>query len=548
MKQKLSQMVGDDRFNKTIIQLESIIIESVEAVNSDVFSTIKMVATHQYDTDDIPSSTIIDWLNEGVQIHNETSSEICLFCGQKINIESIQNQIKLYNENQIQKDTVILKDFEITLNGIIETISNNLQLFPQLREILPVDLQEAEKQLNDYILSITSFRNSLLSKIEDMKNYKFDPDNNLEITINSIIKITTTLQEQIHSEITALRSRDHDKELLVKGSIGLEIKQNKDIQRRITEISDLHDELNKGKSSNKETIRRIRELTSQKSSTSDFAAFITEILSNLGIRFKITPDSDDHNYIITLAETDQELTVSDISEGERNILALLFFYYELYTDNNQQDFKNEIELIVVDDPITSLDEVNHMYILNLVEQILSVSLPQVFIFTHIWEDICTLGYKFNHSNSDNSYFEVKKNAEGKSYLTKLSANINPYNHHFAEVYDFSNKQLTDDLSDCDIYHMPNTIRLVLEGFLSNKTKQTSPTKAKEKEIAKILFNKEWTSISEDKKTELGELLLVANVDSHRIHRNPEQVQRAAKFLMNRIKDVDKVHFDSFKTT
>ena len=79
-------------------------------------------------------------------------------------------------------------------------------------------------------------------------------------------------------------------------------------------------------------------MKNSKSTTSDFATFISELLDNLGIEFFL--DIVDNNYVIKHRQDKTILTIEDISEGENNLLALLFFYYELFEDNKQKKFKS----------------------------------------------------------------------------------------------------------------------------------------------------------------------------------------------------------------
>ena len=43
--------------------------------------------------------------------------------------------------------------------------------------------------------------------------------------------------------------------------------------------------------------------------------------------------------------------------------------------------------IIIDDPISSMDDINKMYILELMKQVLGLDAPQVFILTHSWDDL-----------------------------------------------------------------------------------------------------------------------------------------------------------------
>src|SRR5690554_4963183 len=112
--------------------------------------------------------------------------------------------------------------------------------------------------------------------------------------------------------------------------------------------------LNEKRENNKQKQQKIQDLKQQKRLTKDFAAFVSQILNDINISLKVTLDADNRNYIIKSTNENATLTIKNISEGEKNLLALLFFYYELFVDKKQQKIKPEIELIIVDDPISSM--------------------------------------------------------------------------------------------------------------------------------------------------------------------------------------------------
>ena len=113
----------------------------------------------------------------------------------------------------------------------------------------------------------------------------------------------------------------------------------------------------------------------------------------------------------------------------------MFFYFELFLDNKQQQVKPEIELIIVDDPISSMDDSNKFYILELMKELLDFPNQQIFVMTHSWEDYCNLSYgkKIWRKDSKFATFEIKKN-KGKSTLVKSKKLKKPYNYLFKEIY------------------------------------------------------------------------------------------------------------------
>jgi hypothetical protein len=394
-------------------------------------------------------------------------------------------------------------------------------------------------------VGITNARNNIESKIKNINKkvtltaFKGDLQK-----FNDAIEVLAEIRD---TQIDKLETQNNNKNELVKGAIGLEILNDSNIRDKLSEIETKTEELKKATATNIKLNGEIRKLKQAENATSDFADYINDILTNLNIHLKLSVSEDENNYIIQHTQTSTNITMVDISEGERNLLALLFFYYELFNDNEQQDFKNDIELIIIDDPISSMDDINKMYILELMKQVISLKVPQVFMMTHSWDDFTNICYGLtDKSDTPHAFFEIKKDASGNSLLLKAKSNISPYHHNFVEVYEFSQKPDVSNLDDCDIYHMPNIMRQVLEGFLKFKIRKNSPTKDNEKEIGKALFNQEWATIPENKRTKLGQLLLVINVNSHSGARNPDEVLQSAKFLMNRIKEVDERHFHTNK--
>lgn len=195
-------------------------------------------------------------------------------------------------------------------------------------------------------------------------------------------------------------------------------------------------------------------------------------------------------------------------------------------------------MIIVDDPISSMDDINKMFVLSLVKRILDIEETQVFVLTHVWEDFVSLCYG-KDKNENFAFYEVCKNEHG-SFITLSKANETPYEHDFAEILNFSKKDNVTSFSECEIYHYPNIIRKVLEGFMGFKVKNNSATRTNVSNVSIALCN--GRSPSNKDNIEIPVLLDVCNVYSHKSTSNPNEILRAAKFLMSRIKTADPVHF------
>ncbi|MEJ5245097.1 MAG: AAA family ATPase, partial [Bacteroidota bacterium] len=410
-----------------------------------------------------------------------------------------------------------------------------------------------DKKVEEYFSAISNKKEEIenfikscqskINNIQSQENFDFQLlTRTLEIIETSIIKINNIR----NNELSELREKQNKLAILVKGAIGLEIIKSTLIKEKLNEVKTKEDELRAKLDNNQKKRQEILELKQQKSLTKDFADFVSQILKDINISLVVTLDTDNRNYIIKSAHENVILTIKDISEGEKNLLALLFFYYELFADNKQQRLKPEIELIIVDDPISSMDDSNRFYILELMKNLLELQNQQIFIMTHSWDDICNLSYgkKSWENNQPFATFEIRK-VDGRSELFKLKNIEKPYKYLFREIYEFSQKREDDIKTDCQIYHYPNVMRRVFEEWYSFKIgKDLNLTSSQQDRITNEL------KITDDReKMKLGILLKVCNILSHSINnsKNPQEIHQSAKYLMKLIENNDKLHFDNMKS-
>lgn len=531
--EKLIAIKGDNALENEKNKIDKIVIPQISNTVEDDLKSIKSIFVKSFDDITIPSSKIISWISEGLAFHSD--GEKCKFCGNNVELGAIKEKIDKFNNNEKQKDSVFLSKFNDKLKQIISNIDSVLLLkdiiLSNFENDMTQNLSDIEKNrviLNDYQTII----NKKLDSIE--KIIEFD-----EITFKTAINETVKSCENIISERNRMINNYNTKEMqintLVKGAIGLEISKNTFINDTLSTIKEKTKLLKQSRTNNDNCRRKIEELKKSKSNTLDFANHMSSILSLLEINLKL--EVEDDNYIIKQTLTNDICRIEDISEGEQNLLALLYFYYELFNDNEQKQLKGDIKMIVIDDPIASVDDINKMYVLELIKRISTLENVQIFIFTHVWEDFCNICY--GKSNNENyKFFEVKKDTNG-SFLTIAKTNETPYQHNFKDIYMFSQKHDCADMSDCEIYHYPNIMRTVLEEFLSFKVKNHSPTSNNINSIRLALCGEHPSANDEIR---LGTLLNVCNILSHKASRNPDEILKSARFLMNKIESADKVHF------
>ena len=533
--EKLLNTKGDNSIENERIKIEKILIPQISSYKKDEVINIKEIFTKKYDNIDIPSSKIITWITDGLELHKE--GEVCRFCGGNIELSNIKNKIEQYNKNEKQKDSIVLTDFNNKLINYISEIDSLLMLKDGIVVNLEQDVTASFECIKNSKELLKNYQHKIDKKIEDInENIEFDDDNFL-LVVSEINEAYEKIVNEKNQKLKTLNEKEAKINILIKGAIGLEIKRNTFINNTMTRIKEKSESLKQTEQQNKENLNKIDVLRKSKSNTKDFADHISMILSMLEINLKLEVVQND--YVVKQSITKDILKIEDISEGEQNLLALLYFYYELFNDNEQKELKDEIKMIIIDDPIASVDDVNKMYVLELVKKVIELKDVQIFIFTHVWEDFCNICYG-KQNNGNYKFFEIKKDTTG-SKIEVARTNETPYKHNFKEIYEFSQKSDCSNLNDCEIYHYPNIMRKILEEYLSFKVKKSSPTSSNLNNIKLALCGEKPSANDE---LRLGTLLNVCNILSHKASRNPDEILKSAKFLMNKIKDSDKLHFNT----
>lgn len=163
---------------------------------------------------------------------------------------------------------------------------------------------------------------------------------------------------------------------------------------------------------------------------------INKILKNSGFTGFTIEKSDDHNdkipsYRIQREFKSQDIVFETLSEGEKNFIAFLYFYYKVvFSDNSRR------KIVVVDDPISSLDSQSLYIVTTAIRQLCQKSkaekknfenstIDQIFILTHNILFHNEVSYnQFNNLCADQSfYFVSKKNGVSSVSLPTIKSSI-----------------------------------------------------------------------------------------------------------------------------
>lgn len=198
----------------------------------------------------------------------------------------------------------------------------------------------------------------------------------------------------------------------------------------------------------------------------------------------------------------------DISCGERNILALCYYFTLTMSNLNKIDLYKKEVLLVIDDPVSSFDLENKVGILSyLKSQLLEVAKgnlnSRVIIFTHDLSTTYDLIKQFEEIQSAIKSMNKESKNNFTTNFTKLelenfSLKDFPYNSRneytlmLETIYSYANS--TDDGNNLAI---GNIMRRVLEAFTTFEYKKDIAAVSCDKEILDSMGNEKYSQYFEN---------------------------------------------------
>ncbi len=404
----------------------------------------------------------IAFVNKIYETFNNVNTEKCPFCYQPIDrkykkdlvksIEIILNDKVKEHRNELSKFILAKLNFNLTDFNKLNNVEKCIDLVTEINSKIDyVNNIIKEKTDNPYtpifkeINSISTLANQLQQELQILENEKNIYNESISDQ-NSLIETLTSINNDIaFLDIKdLLRCYKQQDTLEKKSSTNLQ-KLDNDYQEIIKEISELESKLNNCKIA------------------------VDEI--NEGLKYIFF--SDDRlqiNYeqnTYKLLSRGKPVHPNDISVGERNIIALCYFFSKVIQAKDKKNvYKNNEYLLIIDDPISSFDNENRIgvisYLKYKLEQFLENKNSRVILLTHDITTLYNLQKTFNFIFSElndkgYSIFELKDKTI--TDLGKSISNFSEYTYLMKAVYSFANGNTEEH-----IVLIGNIMRQLLEAF------------------------------------------------------------------------------------
>jgi len=407
------------------------------------------------------------WVDTGLRLHEEKEATRCLYCTNQIPAERLAALEAHFNdeyEQAVSGINTLLDSARANLNQI-----NNLELPDAARlfaHLVPeyesaiASYADTNKLVNEWLKNAIVFIEKKRGALNEALECPLDDPPTINDVIESInvsLKKHNEYGENIEDSIAAARNR------MANGALA----------RSVTEYQELQEEIKAKANTRDELIEEVSVLTEDmKSLEADIiehrrpAEELNKSLRRYLGHSELSLDPTDTGYCITRNGE----PATDLSEGERTALALLYFLRSL----KGKDFALSQGVVVLDDPISSLDQSAMFAAFGAIREHVQQA-KQIVILTHNFMFLRLVREWFSNLRGQEKrqkrFFMLKCIASDEGRVSELSP-LDPlllnfeseYHYLFSEVYALAIGPAQERL---EVYfNAPNMSRRLLEMFLA----------------------------------------------------------------------------------
>ncbi len=488
----------------------------------------------------------LDWVNAGLHLHQDESE--CLFCGNDFT-ENRAQALKEALQSGFGKFSEILDNASAMADDFLASCRNFREQLNEAAETLPQHKTSID-QAKAVVHSLVANAEATASQwSEQLGRKRTKPDEVVAASLlgaegwnRSFVDAVSTVNSQITANNAAIDNFENERE-----NAKLKLKrhylfQEKGAYESAKLISEQSEKACKAAADLVIEIRqKIAELRAKLRTHGPAADQLNALLHGYLGHKHISVEAVEEGYRIC---RDGKESRKPLSEGEKTAIAFCYFRTAL----NSEGRKIQDLVIVLDDPISSLDARAMTHVVSIVRQNFA-NPTQLFIMTHnldfMREMKKWLQRKSEKDLADFFFVETGISQAGvrTSAIVKMPKLIRDYESEYHYLYSLV-KSLSDDPTGFErfAYLMPNAIRKVLDIFLAFKDPGCSGLEPKVDKIIKDYPALDGARVKamerlaqiESHSESIGD---VTTFSAYTLH----QVSDAASCLMTLINEVDPIH-------
>lgn len=446
--------------------------------------------------EDVPIAKLInelensDWVRNGQAIIERHSLEVCPMCQQSIRNNLVSQLNSYFDTEYIHNMNVLDENIKKYITSI-EKIKKDIETyiakpFINLEEVGKVILEiESIHYKNIVIIQQKNSSPSTKVQIEiEGINNIINEFNNMVKLANNNIEENNRIAVNIKMERMTVQSDVWKYFALENAVIATKlIEENKSLVKMNLGISlgikRLEDFVNSDEITRNELLKEVIGIEET------VVNINTQLMSYGFNNFKLSSTEDRGKY--TIIRPDGELANKTLSEGERTFITFLYFYHLVIGDLSSGP---EEKIVVIDDPISSLDSTVLYIVATLVKELITKleyemhGIKQIILLTHNTYFYKEVTYKIRINEGFANYYVLRK-IDAWSDVKKYDQN--PISTSYEELW----KELIE-LKNSSSSVIQNVMRRILENYFKflggiNLDKLQEPFEEADKVIVKSLI-------------------------------------------------------------
>lgn len=405
-------------------------------------------------------STASDWVRDGHTHFSGSAGGKCPYCQQKLPA-NFENEIAATFDAQYQQDIRDLGQFQTTYSRETADIVRVLQT--NTADAMPsLDLKAYQERLSLLESKFEVNRQRIAEKVkEPSKTVSLEDTDTLLLEIGAMIDDINKLIKANNDVVAAKKSSKEKCKTEIMQHLAFlladEVTSYKDeVARLKTEIDDVTEHGKKLKKEIGELTTQISELNKHNANTEAAIDSINKILRDSGFQgFSIQAKEGVENVYEIVRENGT--VAENLSEGERNFIAFLYFYHRVRGSMNSEELKEKI--VVIDDPVSSMDSTALFIVSAIVREMINVCrnntkylnpqvpgdyIKQLFILTHNVYFHREVTYQQVGYYNCTSFYMIRKNDNVSTVklckrqnkeIPNEEENYNPVQNSYAALWD-----------------------------------------------------------------------------------------------------------------
>ena len=381
------------------------------------------------------------YISKTEEVFNDKDVDVCPLCLRPIESEEKESAIQLV-KRIFNKEAQNYKD---QLNKEMARLSEiQPSVFPNDESGLFNDaINTAKRAINAYNSIIKEIKDIIIERLENIyqpfnKNVDEERfDNSLNELQTAFDSIDASVKE--YNRIVGAQE-DFKKEIILKNKQLAFCEFESHINEYVAltaENNRIKEELNSKKGEEEREKIALKELQAQKQQVTIDLQFINQALSYVFFdKNRLQLKKGDGCY--TLSSRKKEVKPTKISVGERNIIALCYFFASMFVNKEEKNKYKDASLIIIDDPVSSFDFENRVGVVSLLRWMADQFLKgnentKILIMTHDLQTVFNLQkVREELENNKDGYFELidKKISPQKGLH-------NEYKNLIISVYEFA---------------------------------------------------------------------------------------------------------------